>query len=104
MMRNQPTDRFIHIDKLQLHYLEWGNEHSQTMVLLHGMGDNAHIWDHFARNAADHLRIIANKTNSIFFLQVTIEPPDLTVGGSRFLKARLVQNDLPPQIIISSIC
>ena len=59
MMRNQPTDKFIHIDNLQLHYLEWGNEHTQSMVLLHGIGDNAHIWDHFARNAADHLRIIA---------------------------------------------
>jgi pimeloyl-ACP methyl ester carboxylesterase len=48
MMRNQPTDKFIHIDKLQLHYLEWGNEQAQSMVLLHGIGDNAHIWDHFA--------------------------------------------------------
>jgi len=58
-MRNHPTDKFIHIDNLQLHYLEWGSEHAQAMVLLHGIGDNAHIWDHFARNAADHLRIIA---------------------------------------------
>ena len=58
-MRDQPTDKFIYIDNLQLHYLEWENEHAQTMVLLHGIGDNAHIWDHFARNAADHLRIIA---------------------------------------------
>jgi pimeloyl-ACP methyl ester carboxylesterase len=59
MMRNQPADKFIHIDNLQLHYLEWGNEHARTMVLLHGIGDNAHIWDHFAGNAAYHLRIIA---------------------------------------------
>ena len=59
MMRNHPTDKFIHIDNLQFHYLEWGNEHTQIMVLLHGIGDNAHIWDHFARDAADHLRIIA---------------------------------------------
>jgi esterase len=58
-MRDQPTDKFIYIDNLRLHYLEWENEHAQTMVLLHGIGDNAHIWDHFARNAADHLRIIA---------------------------------------------
>jgi pimeloyl-ACP methyl ester carboxylesterase len=58
-MRDQPTDKFIYIDNLRLHYLEWENEHAQTMVLLHGIGDNAHIWDHLARNAADHLRIIA---------------------------------------------
>ena len=59
MMRVHPTDKFIVTDTLQLHYLEWGNKRAQTMVLLHGIGDNAHIWDHFARNAADHLRIIA---------------------------------------------
>jgi 3-oxoadipate enol-lactonase len=59
MMRNHPTDRFIHLGNLQLYYLEWGTGHAQTMVLLHGIGDNAHIWDHFAQHAADHLRIIA---------------------------------------------
>ncbi len=59
MIENHSTGKFISIDNLQLHYLEWGNRHAQTMVLLHGIGDNAHIWDHFARNAAHHLRIIA---------------------------------------------
>jgi pimeloyl-ACP methyl ester carboxylesterase len=59
IMKNHPTDKFIPVDNLQLHYLEWGNEHAQAMVLLHGIGDNAHIWDHFARNVAEHLRIIA---------------------------------------------
>lgn len=58
-MMKQPEDKFIHTGGLRLHYLEWGNEHAQTMVLLHGIGDNAHVWDHFSRNAADHLRIIA---------------------------------------------
>jgi len=56
-MRKQPEDRFIHADRLRLHYLEWGSDQARTMVLLHGIGDNAHIWDHFSR-AADLWRII----------------------------------------------
>jgi esterase len=58
-MRKQPKDKFLYTDRLRLHYLEWGSNHSRTMVLLHGIGDNAHIWDHFSQDAADRLRIIA---------------------------------------------
>jgi len=29
------------------------------MVMLHGIGDTAHIWDHFSKDAADRFRIIA---------------------------------------------
>jgi pimeloyl-ACP methyl ester carboxylesterase len=55
----QPEDRFIHTESLKLHYLEWGSDQTQTMVLLHGIGDTAHIWDHFCQDASDRFRIIA---------------------------------------------
>jgi pimeloyl-ACP methyl ester carboxylesterase len=58
-MRKQSEDKFIHTDSLRLHYLEWGSDQTQTMVLLHGIGDNAHVWDHFSQAAAARLRIIA---------------------------------------------
>jgi len=58
-MRKRPDDKFIHTGNMRLHYLEWGSDQTQTVVLLHGIGDNAHIWDHFSRDAADRLRIIA---------------------------------------------
>jgi pimeloyl-ACP methyl ester carboxylesterase len=58
-MWKRPDDKFIHTGNLRLHYLEWGSDQTQTMVLLHGIGDNAHIWDHFCREAPDYLRIIA---------------------------------------------
>lgn len=52
--------KFIQTDSLLLHYLEWGQAHSPTVVMLHGIGDDAHIWDSFAfRAAAEGLRIIA---------------------------------------------
>jgi len=59
MVNNQPEDKFIRAGGLRLHYLEWGSDRTRTMVLLHGIGDNAHIWDHFAINAADFARVIA---------------------------------------------
>jgi len=59
IMKNCPKDKFIHAGGLRLHYLEWGSDRARTMLLLHGIGDNAHIWDQFALNAADFLRVIA---------------------------------------------
>lgn len=58
-MRKQPEDRFISTDNQRLHYLDWGSDKARTMVLLHGIGDTAHVWDLFSRDASDRLRIIA---------------------------------------------
>jgi pimeloyl-ACP methyl ester carboxylesterase len=58
-MRREPENKIIHTDRLRLHYLEWGSDQTRIMVLLHGIGDNAHIWDHFSRAAADRWKIIA---------------------------------------------
>jgi pimeloyl-ACP methyl ester carboxylesterase len=51
--------KYIVINHLRLHYLEWGEEGSRPMVLLHGSGDNAHVWDYFSCYASKYLRIIA---------------------------------------------
>lgn len=57
---DRPESRFIRSGSLTLHYLEWGQPHSRPMVLLHGIGDDAHIWDSFAgKAAAGGLRVIA---------------------------------------------
>jgi pimeloyl-ACP methyl ester carboxylesterase len=51
--------KYIVINHLRLHYLEWGEEGSRPMVLLHGSGDNAHVWDYFSCYASKYFRIIA---------------------------------------------
>lgn len=58
-MTEQPKNRYIFVNTLRLHYLEWGNRGSRPMILLHGTADDAHIWDHFASYALKHFRIIA---------------------------------------------
>ncbi len=53
-------DKSFHTDRLLLHYLEWGEARAPLIIALHGIGDDAHIWDPFARKAAEKgLRIIA---------------------------------------------
>lgn len=53
-------DKFIRAGKLIVHYLEWGEPGNPVIIALHGIGDDAHIWDRFALPAAEQgLRIIA---------------------------------------------
>ena len=43
---------------LSLHCLEWSTE-GVPMILLHGHGNEAHLWDDFVPAVADHYRVIA---------------------------------------------
>ena len=51
--------RYASVNGLRLHYLEWNDSCSRVMILLHGVMDNAQMWESFAFPASDHLRIIA---------------------------------------------
>ena len=43
---------------LELHILEWSTE-GVPMVLLHGFGNEAHLWDDFVPAVAEHYRVLA---------------------------------------------
>lgn len=45
-------------DGLELHALEWSTE-NVPMVLIHGFGNEAHIWDDFAPSVAGCYRVLA---------------------------------------------
>jgi pimeloyl-ACP methyl ester carboxylesterase len=40
-----PESREFHLGRMRFHYLDWGNKHLPTIVLLHGGALNAHTWD-----------------------------------------------------------
>ena len=42
---NEPTDRHVNVNGLNLHYLEWGDPGNPTIVMLHGIQQQAHSWD-----------------------------------------------------------
>ena len=45
-------------DDLELHLLEWSSA-GVPMLLLHGFGNEAHIWDDFSPRVAEHYRVLA---------------------------------------------
>jgi len=44
----QPVGKYLSVNGLRLHYLDWGTEGKQAMLLLHGFTTLAHAWDFFA--------------------------------------------------------
>jgi len=52
-------DKFIAINHLQLHYVEWGTPGNPPIVLLHGFQSNAHTWDTFSCAMADTYHVLA---------------------------------------------
>ena len=52
-------DKFIGINGLQLHYVEWGSPGTPALVLLHGFQSNAHTWDTFSQAMADTYHVLA---------------------------------------------
>jgi len=55
----QPESRRVRgAHDLRLHLLAWSDE-GVPLVLLHGFGNDAHIWDDFAPSVAPHYRVLA---------------------------------------------
>src|SRR5215470_13675945 len=52
-------DKFIAINSVQLHYVEWGSPGNPALVLLHGFQSNAHTWDTFSQAMADTYHVLA---------------------------------------------
>lgn len=53
------VDRFITVNGLRLHYLDWGNEGKPPFILLHGISRTAHTFDHVARRYQKDYHVIA---------------------------------------------
>ncbi len=58
-MKKLPEERFISLDELNLHYVDWGNKANQPLILLHGLCGYAHYWDFFAHRLSQSHHIIA---------------------------------------------
>ena len=54
-----PLDCYISVNGLRIHYLDWGRQGRQPMVLLHGIGRVAHNFDHLAPHFRDNYDVIA---------------------------------------------
>ncbi len=52
------VDRWIMLNELRFHFLEWGRPEAPPLVLLHGFTGHARSWDHFADAMADRFRVL----------------------------------------------
>jgi pimeloyl-ACP methyl ester carboxylesterase len=55
----QPQDKFITVNGLRIHYLEWGDPAKPPFIMLHGIARIAHSFDHLAPRYTDRYRVLA---------------------------------------------
>jgi esterase len=55
----KPEDKYLDINELRLHYLDWGGHGKQAMLLLHGFMGHAHVWDAFASEFRNRYHIVS---------------------------------------------
>jgi pimeloyl-ACP methyl ester carboxylesterase len=57
---SEPTHRYVEVEGLKLHYLDWGGDPDKhTFVLLHGGAAHVHWWDGVAPLLTPYGRVIA---------------------------------------------
>jgi len=54
-----PKSYFVCCNNNRFHYLEWGDQQKQPIVLLHGLGQQSHSWDLVSLSLSDRYRVIA---------------------------------------------
>jgi esterase len=53
------VDKTVVVNGLKLHYLEWGDASSPTLIALHGLRGHGHSWDSFSEPMSGAYRILA---------------------------------------------
>jgi len=54
-----PQDHEVHVGRMRLHYVDWGNKHLPTILFLHGGALTAHTWDLVCLALRDQYHCIA---------------------------------------------
>ena len=55
----RPADRFVRVNGLRIHYLDWGAEGKPPLIMLHGIGRVAHTFDHIAPHFTGKYHVMA---------------------------------------------
>ena len=58
-LQDQPADKRVTVNGLQLHYLDWGTTGKPPLVLLHGLRGHAHSWDGFSEAICADSHVLA---------------------------------------------
>ena len=55
----QPVDKTVSVNGLKLNYLDWGNESSPHIVLVHGLRGHRHSWDDLSAEVCKDFHVMA---------------------------------------------
>ena len=55
----KPQDKEVMAGGLRFHYLDWGNQDREPLLLLHGIAQQAHSWDFISLALSDRYHILA---------------------------------------------
>jgi pimeloyl-ACP methyl ester carboxylesterase len=55
----EPADKFVTVNGLKLHYVEWGDAKNPPLILIHGISRFARTFDHLVPSFVDRYRVIA---------------------------------------------
>ncbi len=55
----EPASKNVNVNGVRLHYLDWGNEGAQPLLLLHGFTGHARSWDALSRAVASGFHVLA---------------------------------------------
>ena len=53
-----PQNKYLTVNGLTLHYLDWGGDSPNVVLLVPGIGGNAHNWTPFARRIYKDYRVL----------------------------------------------
>ena len=54
-----PADRFVTVNGLRIHYVDWGNPTARPLILIHGLDRVSRTFDHLATHFAARYHVIA---------------------------------------------
>lgn len=57
--KTKPRSHKISVGHLGVHYLEWGDRFNPSILLLHGIAQQAHSWDFISLSLSDNYHVIA---------------------------------------------
>ncbi len=95
-------DKFVTVNDLRLHYLDWGAEGKQPFVMLHGIGRIAHSFDHIAPHFNQDYHVIALDMRGHGDSQWSPEGAYLVEDYARDLAAFIEQLDLRNVILLGN--
>ena len=55
-----PEDKWVQVNDLNIHYLDWGGDTTKKpLILMHGIGGHAHMFDELATHFTDEWHVVA---------------------------------------------